>query len=530
LSENNKKEEEVLLTPEEVNYVLQFAQSLNGYGLYSNAISPLLLNKQLQNITLNPMQATEDSLATALNNPKDNELILQEFSQDFEIQSQVYKKLLSYLGTMLTFDMTYECINAKPSDYTGAKYAKDLDIFKKFVDNFNYKQEFSTIVQELLRNEAYFGCPRFDNDKLVFQELPSSPTYTTITGRWPYGFLFTFNMIWFLNVGVDINMYPSFFKRKFNELWGDKKHLDSYRPDIDPLLRGESSWIYHQDIPVDVGWVFKFNPAIASRVPYYAGLFLDLIQQPLMRALQKNVNMATAAKMVIGEIPLLNKTAQASTRDQFAISSKNLGEFLAIVKGAIGDSLKTAAVPLSNVQGIEFTAETSLYSDSLRTMLATSGVNTNLIFTSDVRPNSIESQLSLNVDEAQMTSLYPQFENFMNYQINKLTKNFKFKIHFQGTHFYNGRQQRIDNALSLANVGIVLPNEIAASIGMNPFEFQRQLEEAQANNWSSKLQPIISAFQQGNDAGRPQSPTSKIGDSGEETRSSGGNVDKGGKI
>ena len=110
-----KNNEEMLIDEETLNYVLAFADGLNIYG---NALTPFLLNQRMREMNLNPMQATETSLNQALLNPRDSELILQQFSQDFEIQSQVYKKLLAYLGTLLSFDMTYECVNAKYEDYT----------------------------------------------------------------------------------------------------------------------------------------------------------------------------------------------------------------------------------------------------------------------------------------------------------------------------------------------------------------------------------------------------------------------------
>lgn len=517
--ENEELDEETL------NYVLGFAEA---YNIYGNALTPFLLNQRLKEMNVFPVQPTESTLNQAMLNPRDSELILQEFSQSFEIQSQVYKKLLEYLGTILSFDMTYECINAKREDYKSDAYNKDLDRFKKFVDSFDYRQEFGKVVQELLRNEAYFGCPRLDNDRIVLQELPNSVDYTLISGRWSYGLLFSMNMFYFLLPGIDLNLFPNFFKQKFNEIIQGNKGLTNYNPALMPELRGKSSYVYWQDVPVDVGWCFKFNPLIGARLPYLSGLFLDLIQQPLMRALQKNVNMAAASRQIIGEIPLLNKTSQAGgVKDQFSISAKNLGHFLAIVKEAIGDAVKTAAVPLQNVQGIEFKAENDIYSSFLRTSLASAGINTNLLFTNDVRPNSIESQLSLNVDENQMYDLYPQFERFMEYQINKLTKKFKFRIHFEGSSFYNNRQMRFDNSMTLTDKGIVLPHKIGASIGLNPFEFQRQLEEAQSTGWVDKLTPIISAFQQsGKDSGRPETPDGKISDAGENTRSTGGNVEK----
>jgi hypothetical protein len=532
-----EQSDDILLTEDQVNYVLRFAESLMGNNLspYGSALNPMMLNQRMKDVTLNPLQATENSLNTALQHPKTSELQLQAFSQDFEIQSQIYRKLLDYSGHMLSFDMTYSS-DAKATDYKGKAYQNDLDKLKQFVDKFDYKNEFSTVVQEMLRNEAYFCAPRMDGEQIVLQELPASPVYTMITGRWDRGLLFSMNLYWFLQPGVDLDMYPPFFTESYRKLWEGGSVPKKYMPEIAPDLRGNSSWVYWQDIPVDVGWCWKLSPAMATRVPFYSGLFLDLIMQPQMRALQRNMNMAAAAKIVIGEIPLLNKTTQAGTKDQFSISAKNLGEFLSLVKSAIGEAIKTAAVPLTNIQGVDFPSQLDLYQSYLKTALATSGVNTNLIFTSDVRPNSIESQLSLNVDEAQMTALYPQFEQFMNYQVNKMTKKFKFKIRFEGTHFFNNRQQRFDKQMQLSGLGIVLPQKIAASIGMNPFEFQSQLEESQGTDWVSKLTPIISGFQQSGkgdsaegSAGRPKKTDNELSDSGEQTRSDASNVGRGGK-
>jgi hypothetical protein len=518
------------LSVEQVFDVLTFAREL---GLNASWLTPMLINQRLKDITMNPVQATEDALTQAMMNPKESEIALQEFSQDFENQSQVYKKLLSYLGNMLSFDLTYECINAKPEDYKSTAYTKDIDIFKKFLDGFDYKKNFNVAVNEMLRNEAYFFSPRWDGDYLIMQELPASPQWTMITGNWRNGFLFDFNMYWFIQPGVDLKGYSRFFMEKYKTLWDDGT-LQKYIPSLSATTRGTSGWVYWQQVPVDEGWVFKFNPYSATRIPYFSGLFLDLVQQPLIRALQKNINMTVASRLIMGQVAMLKDT-QSKTRDQFTMTAETLGRFLGLVKASIGESLKVAAAPLENMQAVAFKSENEVYSSFLKTALATSGVNTNLIFTSDVRPNAIESQLSLNVDEQMMYALYPQFESFMNYQINKLTKKYKFKVHFEGTQFYNNRQLRLDNQMTLASQGIVMPNKISAAIGMNPFEFQRNLDEAKANGWVDKLTPIVSGFQQsadgakGSSAGRPQKKDSELSQSGEETRSSGGNIEKGGK-
>ena len=515
------------LTEQEVFNVLEFAQQLG----YNNAIiTPFLLNSRLRDITLTNRNPDEDTLNSAMSDPKNNEIALLEFSQDFEQKSQSYKKLLSFYGNMLSFDMTYDCVNGSYKDFKSKEYLADLDIFKKFVDSFNYREQFSSVVGELLRNEAAFYVKRIDDSsgKMVLQELPANPTWTLINGHSAYGLLFDFNMYWFIQPGIDLRGYPKFFADKYKQLW-DGGAFQKYTPFM-PADTRNSSWVYWTQIPLDVGWMWKFNPTIASRIPKFAPLFLDLIQQPLMRALQKNINLSVSKRMVLGSVGTLD--AQARVKDAFNINPDTLGKFLAVVQAAVGDAIKVAAAPLNDLKGVEFKSENEVYGKYLDTAISTSTGNVNLISNPlNVKRNIEENRLSLNTDEQEMYALYPQFENFMDYHINKLTKKYKFKIHFEGSQFYNNREQRLEKQMTLMGNGIVLPQKVSAALGMGVFEFQRQLDEARANGWVENLTPAIAAAQMSGDAkrGRPSKSDSDLSESGSQTHENGGNLTKGGK-
>ena len=546
-------EEKELITQQEVWDVVNFARSMSGmYG--HQYLTPDLINSRLKEISLNPMQATQDDLDKAMKNPRENETQLQKFSQDFEIRSMVYKRLISYLANMLAFDITYTS-NAIPKDLTTPRYQKDLEGVEEFLEKFEYKKELRVVVREMLRNDAFFGCFVETDNKYVLQELPSE--YCKITGRWEGGFLFSFNMYWFIQPGVDINMYPSFFKRKYNQIWGGKNKDKKYMPSIDPELRARSSWVYWVDIPVTFGVCFKLSPELGARLPYFIPLFNDLLLQDLMRNLQKNVSMAAASKMIVGEVPMLNRDAKATVKDSIAVSPELLGKFLALVKSSISDSIKVASAPLNDIKGISFDAENEIYDKYLRTALASSGVNTNLIFSSDIKPNAIETQLSLNVDEQMMTALYEQFNYFMEYFINRKTKTFKFAINFEGTEFFTNREIRLNNAMDLFDKGIIMPQKIAAALGMKPAHLRKHMEEAKANGFMSlltppsveeqkqllKVNPALGAMpasksttsdkptsSSSSKRGRPRKSTAEIGEEGQNTRDEASNVGRGGKI
>lgn len=565
---NTKKMDEVLLSEQEVWDVITFARALSS-GLYGTTyLNPELVSGRMKDITLNPMTATEDMLNKALVSPKDYEKQLQQFSQSFELSSMPYKRLISYLANMLSFDITYTANVKSPEDYKTPKYRKDLETVDRMLDKFDYRKEFRIVTRELLRNDAYFGCFIDTGDDYVLQELPSE--YCKITGRWGKGFLFSFNMYWFLQPGVFLDAYPPFFKKKYNEIFRDSNTIKQYIPSLPPEMRDKSSWIYWVDVPVNVGYCFKLTPELATRMPYFSPLFNDLVLQPLMRNLQKNVNMANAAKIIVGQVPLLNKEAKATVKDSIAISPDLLGKFLALVKNALGDAVKIASAPLEDMDSIDFAANNEMYGSYVRTSLAMSGINTNLIFSDTIKPNAIETQLSLNVDEQMMTALYEQFNNFMDYQINKFTRTFKFKFAFEGTDFFLNRNQRLEDAMTLFDKGIVLPQKIAAALAMKPSQLRKHMEEAaamgfmdmltpptfeqqktmldlqnkqaekmadkQAENQEkivqeqAKLKPEVKPPAGEKTTGRPKKKDSELGEEGMKTRETAANIGRGGKV
>jgi hypothetical protein len=564
---DKKFTDEPLLTVEETWSVIEFARSMS--GMYNTSyLNPELVSGRLRDITLNPLQATENMLNEAMISPKNSETKLQEFSQSFELTSMVYKRLLSYLGNMLAFDITYTS-NAEFEDYITPKYKKDNNTVEKFLERFDYKDGFHSAVKEMLRNDAYFACFIDAGDRFMLQELPSE--YCKITGRWEGGFLFSFNMYWFLQPGVDVNMYPAFFKKKAREIWGEANTTRNYDPSLPPELRYRSSWIYWVDVPVTVGVCFKLTPELATRLPYFTPLFNDLVLQPLIRNLQKNIDMAAASKIVMGEVPLLNKDSKATVKDTIAITPDLLGKFMALMRSAISDAVRVASAPLTNIRGIEFESDNEMYDKYLRTALASSGVNTNLIFSSNIKPNAIETQLSLNVDEQLMIALYPQFENFLGYWVNKYTKTYKFKFSFEGTNFFLDRDSRFEKQVTLFNQGIVLPQKIAAALGMRPAQLRKHMEEGKATGFMDMLtvpsvinqkavleetnknqKDIIEKTAEVNPPavpvtkttakaptleptqpakrGAPRKKASEISDEGENTRTQGTNIGRGGKV
>ncbi|MCK9198242.1 MAG: hypothetical protein M0P49_01425, partial [Bacilli bacterium] len=365
--------------------------------------------------------------------------------------------------------------------------------------------------------------------KYIFQELPY--TYCKLTGRSEYSLLFDFNMQYFFSQsGVDLNMFPDIFKDYYNRIVALKNN--GYNPSAS-LDKRTGEWVYWvQTSSEDNMFAFKFNTESATIVPYLAPLFSDIVLAPMMRNLQKNVNILKAQKILVGLIPLLKDSKGGSVKDAVAIEPGTLGKFLGLLKAGLHESVKVGGVPFSDVKEIDFdTTNTNILDEYSKTTASMSGINSRMVFANDKMSNS-ETQASINVDEFLVLGVYHQFNQFMDYQINKRTKHFLFRFQFEGSEFQANRQFRLDNAMRLAEKGIVLPKKIASAIGMNEADFFRQLEEGKAMGFADMLTPLISVYQQSGDdkGGRERKSDSEIGDAGEITRDAGSNIDRGGKL
>jgi hypothetical protein len=432
----------------------------------------------------------------------------------------IYRRILFYLSGMLSFDVTYTCKNiTKESDYNSKAYKDDLKILTGFLDSFNIKKEFKTAIRQMVRNEVFFSILRADGDKYTLQELPKD--YCLITGRWDYGMLFDFDMNWFLQSGVDINMYPSVFKKMYEKAF--IKIDPNYKPST-PVNQRDDAWVkWVQTSPKDGFWSFKFNPELATKIPFLAPLLPDMVNQPLIRKLQTNSYIASASKLLIGKVPMLDKSVKgASVKDSVAISPEMLGKFLALLKAGLSEAVKVGVAPLEDMKGVSFPLDSPFYQEYLKTSSSASGINSRLIYTLD-KNNAVESQLSINVDEFLMTYVYPQFGDYLDYHVNSRTKKFKFNFVFEGTEFFTNRKERFDTQMSLSDKGVILPQKIAASIGMLPHIFMRQLEEGRMSGFVDKLTPIQTSFTMGKeDAGRPKMKDNNLTDSAEQKRADGG--------
>jgi hypothetical protein len=519
------KNSEPLITEQQAYDVLKFASSLYG-GIYT----PQLVNSRLQDIGLSPMIATSEDIDKALTDPKNSEQQLIGYSQWLELNNMLYKRTMHYLSGLLSFDVTYYPTNIEIEDLKSPQYKKDSKIVEDFLNKFSIKKEFKLALRQMLRNEAYFGFLRDDGNSYSLQEI--NQKYALITGRSDVGLLWDINMYMTYEPGISIDMLPPSFKKYYNEVFLNNDKAKEYNPASLVGMRDTSWVLWHQTSPADGAVCFKFSPELATRVPLLSAMMPDVVLQPVIRQLQTNAYYAQATKLILGKIPMLNKDAKgAITKDMVALTPDLLGKFLALIKSALPDAVKIGASPLENAEAINFTGE-DFYSKYLQTSVATSGGSSRLFFQLD-RGNAIETQLAIDTDVFLMEQVYPQFEEFLNYHINRRTKKYKFAFKLEGSEFFTDKKRRLDTQVQLMGLGIVNVQKLASAVGQLPHVFEMQLAMAKASGFVDGLTPIVMAAQMSNGAdgkgtsGRPAKAIGDLGESGVNTRDSASNEDKG---
>ena len=324
--EENKTE---ALTEQQVNDVLnawdflEFSRAYNSSFYHNGFFNPDIVNAQMKNITMNPMDATISEIERALKNPKSSEEILKSYSENFENLNMYYKRMLRYFSDMACFNMTFDPINIQSDEeFESEEFKDDLKVLDEFASKFDFKQEFQMVLRQMFRQGAYFGVLRYDGDKYTLQELPSK--FCKITGRFSSGLLFDFDMNWFIgNYGVDINMYPKIFKKMYRDVF--KGVTAKYNPSKPEEYRNSRYVYWHQTSPEDGFWCFKISPEIATRVPYFAPLFPNISTAAVVRGLQTDKYFIEASKLLVGLIGFNKDTKSGQVANQINMTPDMLG-------------------------------------------------------------------------------------------------------------------------------------------------------------------------------------------------------------
>ena len=243
------------LTKNQVQSVIDFS---TGIMAMSNYFSPWLSNRLMTNLNNNSEIPSLDSIKKALADYKDNNKDLQAYTEFMQKWDMIFARTLRTYSDILSFDL-----QVVPQDtYTATEInSKEFEADKKriyrFLDAFDYKNEFHKMCIEVMRHETcytWFRKTKWGNTgmKGTLQIMPQQ--YCMLTGYWEKGLLYDFDMTYFLQPGVDIDGFDPVFKQYYRDIFIDNDEYGNYRPtnSFDDRVGTYAMW--HQTSPDDGSW------------------------------------------------------------------------------------------------------------------------------------------------------------------------------------------------------------------------------------------------------------------------------------
>lgn len=327
-------------------------------------------------------------------------------------------------------------------------------------------------------------------------------------------------MNYFLQAGVDIDGFDPVFKKYYVNTFGIDGKIDyNYRPSNTLKNRDGTYANWTQTSPEDGAWCWKLQSDNFSGIPFLAPMLVSAMENSEVEALQKSKDIASAYGLLMGEIRLFDNAKSGTTANQFAISPKTLAEFMGMVKAGLGDTAKAVAMPTENTKYYQFEDKNPNMTTTQLSASAGQGTGISRVIYSSDRMSSAEIEGAQTEVYNIMRPMYWQFENFLNFFGNKLTKKYRFSVVMDGSNYRWERQQRMDNLMKLSSAGIVLNSSAyAAALGYTPMQFDHMIDEGKYGDFSEKWQMMINTntASRGDTGGRPLQDT--VSDSGEMSR------------
>ena len=532
------EKEQEQLSNEDLMEIIKFASNI--YAQYPfGYFTPDMSQSILQDLNNNPQVPTNSKAKQALSDYKNRQTELQAYSEFMEVYDRLYSRVLEYYANMLSFDLNFSCRNAysPDTDYVSKEYKDDIRRVYKFLDAFKYKEQFRKVLREVLRHETYYTWFRtskgtINNDpedltiekttKYTLQTLPQ--LFCKTVRQWENGYLFDFDMTYFTRAGVDINSFDPVFKKYYQDVFNKDK--ERYNPTERLSNIGGTFALWHQTSPEDGAWEWKFNDTSAVGIPMLASLIPNFLTNDEIAKLQADKDMISARAILAGEIQTLEKQKSGNSTDAMVYKMNTLLKLLALVKRGLANNINAVAMPTANPKMYQFSdSNPDMVTTQLKNTAGLSSSASRLIYCDDKMSES-EIRNAIVSDYNIVRKMYEQFENFLDFYVNKKTRKYKFKFIFSGSTYPFIHDGEVDNLFKLADKGINLaPRTYAKVLNMTPQDFDRLLEEGKYSEWTTNLlTSLISINTQSkkdtdpNIGGRPTLDDSEITDGGVTSR------------
>ena len=525
--------EEVLLEEETqewnmMDFYAGLYGQLKGFNMPYDAV---IENNNLIDLNNNPKVPSYESLRNAIINYKDNAELLQDFSEFMKAWDTLYAKIIDVKLSMLSFDVSWvvdRYMIKDPKELASKEFQEDYLRVCKFMSKFKAKQEFREVAENMLISDTYFCWLRdsygtFNDDELELEDnykvkrsqnfaLQMMPQeYCKITGSsvFPKTFLWDFNVDYFDNAWVNVNNYDPSLKQAYESIVGNKQ-LRSFVNSNGELNKISKSFDGYVRTRVSSGaYCFKYDTSNFNAVPPFAKLMREAFTSDELTKLQRSKDALSANALILGEMKTKKDDKIGNEKNSFIIDPKQVGTLLKIARNMVNNAnIKQIALPLEETRLYQFNDMNPKMVDNRLTTVAGQSISSGTMIYTDEKMGQFELQNALTLDFHSIADrLYPQFENFLEFFVNKKTKKYKFKFRVEGSTLPFLRQDKIDNQLKWSNMGVQIDTpKIASLMGYDVNELESMMMMAKYGGMQDNLMLLMNSntSTDGSQVGNPE--------------------------
>lgn len=493
-------------------------------------------NSNLIDLNNNPKIPTTETLRKAIVNYKDNAELLQDFSEFMKAWDTLYAKIIDVKLSMLNFDISWyvdRYMIKDPKELSSLAFQEDYRRVCKFMSKFKAKQEFRKVAENTLITDTYFCWLRdsygaFNDDDLVLDEeqkikksqnfalqmMPQSECKITGSSVYPNTFLWDFNVDYFENAWVNVDNYDPSLKQAYESILGNKQ-IRSFVNNTGDLNRVSQSYDGYVRTKINSGaYCFKYDTSNFNAVPPYAKLMREAFSNDELTRLQRSKDVLSANALILGEMKTKKDDKIGNEKNSFIIDPKQVGTLLKIARNMINNAnIKQIALPLEETRLYQFNDMNPKMVDSRLSSVAGQSISTGSMVYTDEKMGQFELQNSLTLDYHSIADrLYPQFENFLEFFVNKKTKKYKFKFSVTGSALPFLRQSKLDNQLKLSNMGMQADaTKFSALMGYDSNELESMMMMAKYGGMQDNLTLLMNS-NTSTDGSQVGNPTKAIQD------------------
>ena len=510
------------LTTAELSEMLAKASEIyTNYGLMSNSY---IANKTLVGLTDNPKVPSSDSLKTVFANYSnaENATLIQQYNEFSSVVDPLLSRAVEYYANLLSFDLSWSCKNDNMSndDFNSQEYKDDCNRRNMLLDRLNIKQYFKDITKICLKRETCFVWIRdgkgsfqhkpldIENDKNNVYSIQYMPQERCkLVGKNEFGYNWDFDMSYFMSNNVSIDGYDPIFKKYFDLVYDDNKNKPYNQYGNRSLIDNKSDY-YVRTSPEDGGWVFKRDTSNNIEIPFLSNLLIDSLNANEIENLQKDKNMLSAMALLVGDLPLNNKQKSGSVSDSLALQPSTITSFLGLVNKGVRKNINATIMPAVGSKLYQYQDYNENMSNMSKKEFAGKTASASGLLYSTEKSNSMEIEAQIQNDFMVCAIMYAQFENFLNFFINKKMKKYKWSFSLSGTTQPTIRERQKKNLIEMASIGFVPNLSVWSSVlGIKPQDFERSLREARYGGLTDTLVSLSSIHTASGSTseGRPES-------------------------